>query len=218
MMLYKNVSVDMKKIIDGYHRFYQNYFKEQSKYQRLFDTQQPKTMFIACCDSRVDPALLVSAQPGDIFVERNVANVVPHVQDGPNSMVIALQIAVYGFDVDHIIVMGHEQCAGVGMFARYQIGNDPFAPIEYKIREKKLHALFDEPYSLETARDYELANLVLSCKNLISHPFIEQSISNKKLAVHGWYFSLKTGTFDTLCFTCMQFTDLMVECCGKRVM
>ena len=207
----------MKKIIAGYHLFFEQYFVKKSMYQKLCVSQKPKVMFIACCDSRVDPALLVSAQPGDIFVERNVANVVPHVQDGPNSMVIALDIAVNTFDVDDIIVMGHQACAGVEMLAKRKIAYKSYAPAEYKSRETMLHDLFDKPYDHQAAVFYEKANLELSCKNLISHPFIAQKIANKTLSVHGWYFSLKTGTFETLCFRCMQFTDLMVECCGKRV-
>lgn len=207
----------MKKIITGYHRFFEQYFKKQSVYQKLFEQQRPSTMFIACCDSRVDPALLVSAQPGDIFVERNVANVVPHVQDGPNSMVIALEVALCAFDIGDIVIMGHERCAGVEMLASNTLHRFGAVPIEYVRREEQLQKKINEKYSQHTAVAFEKLNLLLSCQNLLSHEIVATRVREHKLSVHGWYFSLKTGKFDTLCLKCYQFTDLMVECCGKRV-
>jgi len=208
----------MKKIIQGYQKFFEQYFDKQSVYQKLYDKQQPNTMFIACCDSRVDPAVLVSAQPGDIFVERNVANVVPHVMDGPNSILIALEVALCVFDIKDIIVMGHQKCAGVEMLACNRLQTFGDVPVEYVTREKHLQALVKYTYSVENAVAFEKLNLLLSCQNLLSHTLVADRVREHKVAVHGWYFSLQTGKFETLCLKCYQFTDLLVECCGKRVM
>lgn len=207
----------MKKIIAGYEFFFKQYFQQQSLYQKLFEQQRPLTMFIACCDSRVDPALLVSAQPGDIFVERNVANVVPHHQDGPNSILIALEVALCGFGIRDIIVMGHERCAGVEMLACNTLHRFGEVPTEYLNREQQLQKNLNKDYNLETASEFEKLNILLSCQNLLSHSLVSGRVREQKLSVHGWYFSLKTGKFETLCLKCYQFTDLMVECCGKRV-
>ncbi len=174
-------------------------------------------MFIACCDSRVDPALLVSAQPGDIFVERNVANVVPHCNEGPNSILIALEVALCTFEVENIIVMGHQRCAGVQLLACNTLHNFGAVPAEYIQREKDLKIGLKKPYNQQSADEFEKLNILLSYQNLLSHEIVSNRVKNRKVAVHGWYFSLHSGKFETLCPTCLQFTDLMVECCGKRV-
>lgn len=207
----------MKKIVQGYYKFFDQYFEKQSLYQKLFHRQSPQVMFIACCDSRVDPALLVSAEPGDIFVERNVANVVPHREDGPNSILIALEVALCGFAVKDIIVLGHQRCAGVQMLACNTLHRFGDVPVEYSKREEALQKQNMFAYTEETASSFEKLNLSLSCKNLLSHDIVANRLKEKKVAVHGWYFSLKTGRLETLCFNCYQFTDLMVECCGKKV-
>ncbi len=207
----------MKKIIEGYKKFYNQYFLKRSLYQNLFEQQKPTTMFIACCDSRVDPALLVSAQPGDIFVERNVANVVPHMQDGPNSIVIALDVALSSFGIRNIIVMGHERCAGVAMLAQGQLEKFGHMPQEYLFREKKLQKILQVDYNDTTAIFFEKLNVILSCQNLMSHEIVIDKMNQGKLVIHGWYFSLKTGKFETLCLKCQKFTDLLVTCCGDQV-
>jgi carbonic anhydrase len=207
----------MKKIIEGYKKFYEQYFLNQSLYQKLFEQQKPTTMFIACCDSRVDPALLVSAQPGDIFVERNVANVVPHNQDGPNSILIALDVALSSFGIGDIVVMGHERCAGVEMLAQGKLEEFGHMPSEYLYREKELQSILKVPYDQNTAMFFEKLNVVLSCQNLMSHEMVFNRVMSGDLAIHGWYFSLKTGKFETLCLKCKKFTDLLITCCGLEV-
>jgi len=207
----------MKKIIEGYYKFFEQYFAKQSLYKKLFEKNRPNTMFIACCDSRVDPALLVTAQPGDIFVERNVANVVPHRDDGANSILIALEVALCGFGVKNIVVIGHQDCTGVGMLAKNTLHAFGAVPIEYDKREHELQRRLGKPYHKNNAVEFEKLNILLSCQNLLSHEIVASRVKAKKVSVHGWYFSLNTGKFETLCLTCLQFTDLMVECCGKRV-
>ncbi|MBP7854668.1 hypothetical protein KAZ82_01885 [Candidatus Babeliales bacterium] len=206
----------MKKIIRGYYQFFDQYFQKQKFYQNLFDQQNPEIMFIACCDSRVDPALLVNAQPGDIFVERNVANVVPHRNDGPNSILIALEVALCGFEIKDIVILGHQRCAGVQMLAKNTLHAFGQVPVEYVAREQALQKI-NKKYNDQTASEFEKTNLLLSCQNLLSHELVADRLKSKKVTVHGWYFSLKTGRLQTLCWTCLQFTDLMVECCGKKV-
>lgn len=207
----------MKKVIEGYKKFYEQYFLKQSLYQNLFEQQKPTTMFIACCDSRVDPALLVSAEPGDIFVERNVANVVPHLEDGPNSILIALDVALSSFGIQDIIVMGHERCAGVAMLAQGQLEKFGHMPSEYLYREKELQDILRVAYNEGSSIFYEKLNIVLSCQNLLSHEMVSKRVTEGKLSIHGWYFSLKTGKFETLCLKCKKFTDLLITCCGNQV-
>lgn len=208
----------MKKIIEGYKKFYEQYFLNQSLYQNLFEQQKPTTMFIACCDSRVDPALLVSAQPGDIFVERNVANVIPHNQDGPNSILIALDVALSSFGIGDIIVMGHERCAGVEMLAQGKLEEFGHMSPEYLYREKELQSILKVSYDKNTSMYFEKLNVVLSCQNLMSHEIVSKRVLSGDVSIHGWYFSLKTGKFEALCLKCKKFTDLLITCCGSEVL
>ena len=171
----------MKKILNGYYKFFDQYFEKQSFYQKIFERQSPSVMFIACCDSRVDPALLVSAQPGDIFVERNVANVVPHRQDGPNSILIALEVALCGFAVKDIVILGHQRCAGVQMLACNTLHKFGEVPIEYSKREQELQKSFNFSYDTKNAGDFEKLNLVMSYRNLISHRIVAERMEAKRL-------------------------------------
>lgn len=208
----------MKKIIEGYKKFYEEYFLKRSLYQDLFEGHKPTTMFIACCDSRVDPALLVSAEPGDIFVERNVANVVPHHKDGANSILIALDVALSSFGIENIIVMGHESCAGVAMLSQGELEKFGHMPIEYLHREKELQSILKVLYNENTSMYFEKLNVALSCQNLLSHEIVAKRVEEGKLAIHGWYFSLKTGTFEALCLKCSHFKNLLENCCGNKIM
>ena len=108
---------EFKNLIEGYHRFHDNYFvtgKEQL-FAALSQGQHPSTLVIACSDSRVDPAIVMDCKPGDLFVVRNVANMVPPYEKGGgiHGVGAALEFAVRALEVKHIIVMGHSQCGGI---------------------------------------------------------------------------------------------------------
>ena len=111
----------MQELISGYRKFLQNYYQVSPNiYQQLRDRQKPDVLFLACCDSRVDPAILTSALPGQIFVVRNIANMVPvfnkDAEFSTESMA-AIEFAVTQLDLKEIIVLGHENCAGVNALA-----------------------------------------------------------------------------------------------------
>ena len=111
---------DIPELVDGYNNFLTNKYPAQADlYRSLAETgQKPKTMIIACCDSRADPAVIFSAGPGEIFVVRNVANLVPpHEPDGDyHGTSSALEFAVEGIEVETILVMGHARCSGINAF------------------------------------------------------------------------------------------------------
>ena len=108
---------EVEKLIGGYQRFYKKYFDEQPElYEGLFkEGQFPKFLVISCCDSRVHPAQVMDTAPGDIFVIRNVANLVPvnEVDDSSHGTSAAIEFAVKHLAVKHIIVLGHSQCGGI---------------------------------------------------------------------------------------------------------
>ena len=107
---------DIAKLIAGFRHFQGNYFHGDNElFSQLKNGQQPKTLVISCSDSRVDPSLLTGAEPGDLFVIRNVANLVPPYEPDAryHGVSAALEYAVCQLQVEHIIVLGHSQCGGI---------------------------------------------------------------------------------------------------------
>ena len=105
----------MDQLIDGYRRFRSDRWPiERERFERLARRQQPRTLVIACSDSRVDPSVIFSATPGELFVVRNVANLVPPYTPGAayHGTSAALEFGVRALQVEHIIVLGHAQCGG----------------------------------------------------------------------------------------------------------
>ena len=118
------------KLIEGFHNFKQTYFlKERQYFESLEMAQNPKTLVVACCDSRVDPAILLHCKPGDLFVIRNVAALVPAVTQASNpcSVMSAIEYGVKHLNVEHIVVMGHSHCGGIhGLMAPETIAGETY--------------------------------------------------------------------------------------------
>ncbi len=192
-----------ESLIAGYQEFRRSEYPRQ---KRLFENlaargQVPQTMVISCCDSRVDPAQIFSAGPGELFVVRNVANLVPPCGEGGDhhGTSAALEFAVTGLKVRHIVVMGHAKCGGVR--ACLEGAQDPAAggrfigpwmSILTPARDKVLEEHRDA--SPETRqRALELAGVVQSIENLKSFPFVARALAADELHLHGAYFAIATG-------------------------
>jgi len=106
-----------KQLIEGFSRFREMHFaKDDTLYRELVEQgQTPKTLVVGCCDARVDPAIILDCAPGDLFVIRNVANLVPPAEDQGHyhGTSAALEFGVCELNVEHIIVLGHAQCGGI---------------------------------------------------------------------------------------------------------
>jgi carbonic anhydrase len=192
---------DIDRFITGFHTFRNDYFgTELSQFESLKQGQTPKTMIIGCCDSRVDPALLTQCAPGDIFIVRNVANLVPPCEEnsGLHGVSTALQFAVCHLEVEHIIVLGHSQCGGINALMSGNCGckEDDFISNWMSIAEpakvKVLAELPDKDAALQQ-RAVEQAAILLSLENLRTFPWIDQRVANGELSLHGWYFDLNDG-------------------------
>lgn len=112
------ISAAIKRFLDGFRRFQTNYYHpENFRFEDLQHGQQPSTMVIGCADSRVDPAMLMGCEPGELFVVRNIANLVPpcedHAHETHHSVSAALEYAVTSLEVERIIVLGHGCCGGI---------------------------------------------------------------------------------------------------------
>ncbi len=192
---------NIDQFIQGYQRFHDNYFVgEQPLFGQLSQGQSPDTLVIACSDSRVDPAIVMDAKPGDLFVVRNVANLVPPYEQGGgyHGVSAALEFGVCGLNVRHIMVMGHRQCGGIkaltqgvpdgiaGEFIR------PWVNIAKRAHER---AKADHPQAdaNEIACACELEGIIVSLENLTTFPFIKERLDAGTLTLHGWYFDIEKG-------------------------
>ena len=189
------------RLIAGYANFRAGrYASEAERYQRLGEGQQkPSIMIIACCDSRAAPETVFDAGPGEIFVVRNVANLVPpYTPDGGHhSTSAALEFAVLSLGVRSIVVMGHGRCGGIR--AVVQAG-DPLSSTDFIgswMRPVRDVARFvpagDGPDSPEHERAVERASVEHSLANLRTFPWIRMRAQRGELSLHGAWFDISLG-------------------------
>jgi carbonic anhydrase len=192
---------DISRLIDGFSRFQEKYFSaDQRLYEQLIKGQQPKALVIACCDSRADPAIITDCDPGELFVVRNVANLVPPYETGGgfHGVSSALEFGVRGLSVDHIIVLGHARCGGVQALMHGTLSMPdsefvgPWMRIARRARDDVLSRLAHEPME-EQIRALEQAAILVSLENLLTFPWINERVSAGRLLLHGWYFDLVNG-------------------------
>lgn len=189
-------------LVRGYQRFRsENWARERARWADLRKSQSPRVMVIACSDSRVDPTMVFDASPGEIFVVRNIANLVPPFEnDGSRHGVsAALEFAVTQLKVAEIVVMGHGACGGVK--AALTKGFDGKAPGEGGFIDHWID-LLDEPRERvvsrhgtgeEAAHELELEGIRTSLANLRTFPFVAEAEAAGTLTLHGAYFAIADG-------------------------
>src|ERR1700742_3284494 len=195
-----------KSLLDGYRTFTsQRLPTEQTHYRDLsVRGQSPEVMVIGCCDSRGSPEVIFDAGPGELFVVRNVANLVPVYQPdgGAHGVSAALEYAVRALRVKHIVVLGHAQCGGIRAFV------DKIEPLSPGDFIGKWMAMFIKPgevveqRSHETMQDFvtriEKAAVFRSLENLMTFPFVRTRVESGDLLLHGAYFGVAEGSLFVL--------------------
>lgn len=191
---------EILKLILGFRKFRDRYFDPDGElYQKLSSGQSPKTLIIGCSDSRVDPAIISSAAPGDIFVVRNVANLVPPYEPsgGQHGVSAAIEFAVVNLKVEYIVILGHRQCGGINALVTNQgVEKEGFVARWMRIAEPaKKRVLEKHPDAdVETlCRLCEKESIITSIENLNSFPFIQKAKSQGTLSLLGIYFDLESG-------------------------
>lgn len=192
---------DISKFINGFKRFQANYFgRDQKLFGELKQGQNPSALVIACSDSRVDPAIITDCQPGDLFVVRNVANLVPPYEKGAglHGVSTALEFAVCSLEVEHIIVLGHRQCGGIRALMQDGaeqkgefIGN--WMNIAVRARQRVLAEL-PSATPEEKLCACETASILVSLENLQTFPWIKERVQQGSLMLHGWFFDIEHGS------------------------
>ncbi|EKS30365.1 carbonic anhydrase [Afipia felis] len=202
-----------KQLISGYRTFAAHRLPtEQSRYHELSDIgQSPEVMVIGCCDSRVSPEVIFDAGPGELFVVRNVANLVPpYAPDGEaHGVSSALEFAVQVLKVKHIVVLGHAQCGGIKALVE---PSAPLSPGDFIGKWMSLlsPALDGEPRKPgESQHDYvtriEKKAVSTSLDNLMTFPCIRIQVERGKIQLHGAYFGVAHGSLSILDRTTGEF-------------
>lgn len=184
-------------LLEGYGKFRQfKYARHAQRYMELaVKSQKPDTMVIACCDSRAAPETIFDASAGELFVVRNVANLVPpYAPDGErHSTSAALEFAVHGLGVRHIVVMGHGRCGGISavMEEKTLTKSDFIGKWMSDVRDTAVNVPCPEGSNvLEHSMLIERASVVQSLANLHTFPWISTLESKGELSVHGVWFDV----------------------------
>lgn len=194
------------RLVEGYTAFLAGRLREeQSRYRQLAETgQSPEIMVIGCCDSRVSPEVIFDAGPGELFVVRNVANLVPpYTPDGAQRAVsAALEFAVQALKVKHIVVLGHAQCGGIRAYAEESA---PLSPGDFIGRWMEMIAPAAKaigPRGDLPIADYltklEQSSLLTTLDNLMTFPCVRILVERGKLHLHAAYFGVATGALSVL--------------------
>lgn len=194
------------RLMAGFRRFREKYFVpdhlEDSIYHRLANSgQTPKTLLIGCSDSRVDPAILTGAHPGELFTVRNVANLIPPCEPsavGFHGTSSAIEFAVEGLKVENIIILGHRQCGGIRalMTAPADDKNPSFVNQWMSIAKDARTAVLAKHghEGIEAQVRYaEMEALKVSVRNVKTFPFVQAAIDSRQLNIVAVYFDLEQG-------------------------
>lgn len=212
MTLTANLIKDLKA---GHARYKESRLPEyRPLFKQLADRgQNPKALCIACSDSRVDPALMFDQDPGDLFVVRNVANVVPPYEPKPgyHGTSAAVEFAVRGLEVSDIIVMGHAQCGGIQALIGMADGEQPLGEFigPWMSIARPAVNLAKEASGSVTDRTVKTEQAVvrLSLENLQTFPWITEAVADGALQLHGFYFDIRNGSVMWLNPGSDQFED-----------
>jgi len=191
----------MKKLIEGAVAFRQNDFEiHEQLFSELGKEQKPHTLFIGCSDSRVVPVMITTTMPGELFIIRNIANLVPPFQHTGDYLatISAIEFAIQELEVENIVICGHSNCGGCAAL---------FKPKEYfqklphtrkwlelalPVKEKVLQILPDGNHA---SREWltEQMNVVEQIKHLLTYPYIAEKYEKGTLSISGWYYIIETG-------------------------
>lgn len=194
-------------LIQGFQRFREQHFThDDALYRQLVaQGQTPKTLVVACCDARVDPAIVLDCAPGDLFVIRNVANLVPPSENlaGHHGTSAALEYGVRNLGVQHIIVLGHAHCGGIRTLMETGGIKNPDSFIGdwmHLVEGARAEVERDMPAaSLEVkTHNCEQRAILISLRNLMTFPWVREHVENGALTLHGWYFDIERGQL--LCY------------------
>jgi carbonic anhydrase len=209
----------MQRLIEGVHKFQETEFgRHRALFRRLArEGQKPHTLFITCSDSRVLAELITQSKPGDLFVVKNIGNIVPPatVAGSGNSTAAAIEFAVDTLGVSDVVVCGHSQCGAMQALLRGV--DDPQAmphPSAWLDLARPVRAVLERDYAHVTdARDRVTAaaeeNVLFGLENIRTYPAVQRRLAEGSLHLHAWFFKIATGELFTYDPGSRQFGPLV---------
>ncbi len=174
---------DVRGAVEGFRRFRQQFSADKAFYEKLAEHQAPNMLWIGCSDSRVVPDLITSADPGTLFVVRNIANLVPPAGSGDASVGAAIEYAVLHLGIDDIVVCGHTGCGGVKAIHTH-------AQVEPHLRRWIANGHVG---AAQTTDEAVKANILAQRENLLTYDFVRERVEAGNLVLHGWLFDMSEG-------------------------
>lgn len=194
------------KILTGYQSFRKKYVHGNKSIMKYlsYHGQKPQIMMVSCCDSRVDPALILQCDPGDLFVVRNVANIVPPFEkdEAHHGTSAALEFGVRVLKVEHLILLGHSQCGGIQALLNRDDSNDNDFITNWVSLIKTKH---DHAHDTDACAKSALNH---SYQNCLSFPWIQDKVTKKELFIHLWFFDIEKGQIFTYSDTQKEYRPL----------
>jgi carbonic anhydrase len=206
------------RLMAGFRHFHDKYYLQDEKemYARLVSVgQTPKTLMIGCSDSRVDPAILTEASPGELFIVRNVGALIPPCEPaahGYHGTSTALEFAVVNLKVENIVILGHRQCGGIRALMSNNHADEgtfigQWMSIAAEARKEVLRKYPDADEESQR-RFAEMEAIKVSLRNLMTFPFVKEAVDAKRLNLIGVYFDIEQGQLWELEDVSQEFRQL----------
>jgi carbonic anhydrase len=202
----------MRDLIEGFLKFQREEFpKRPELFKHLATTQNPRTLFIACSDSRVVPELLTQQEPGELFVIRNAGNIVPAYGVQPGGVSASIEYAVAGLNVTDVVICGHSDCGAMTAVATCKC-LDHMPAVAGWLRHADAAKAMNEArqHKSDRARVDSMVreNVTAQLANIRTHPSVALAAEQGRLGLHGWVYDIKTGSIDALDGITNRFVSL----------
>ena len=201
---------------EGYTKFLTSYFEEnQDLFNNLSQGQQPDTLLITCSDSRINPALLLHAEPGELFIVRNIGNTVPHYQPNKGSTQAAIEYAINVLEVEKIVILGHSNCGACAHLYHEHVEGEPELPhvdMWLKYLEPAKNAAMLAVHADPSKNIFEMTekhNVIISLRRLMGYPQVQERLIEDKIAIYGWWYEIGSGKIEKYNYTTNNFEAVM---------
>jgi len=204
---------------DGYKKFRQEYFKDNKKlFDELAEGQKPHTMIVTCSDSRVSPVKILSAKPGELFIARNIGNIVPPYETTRGATQSAIEYAVNALEVPHLVILGHSSCGACAHLYHEKSEDDSSVELSHVDEwltfsyPAKHNALLECMHQSDENRAEitEKSNIQLSIQRLMTYPYIVKALEDKKLELHGWWYDIGSGKLEAYDYCTKTFREIEI--------
>lgn len=191
----------MEKLFKGYMKFRKEDFESHRElFMELGRQQKPHTLFIGCSDSRVVPNMITQTSPGELFIVRNVANIVPPYRKTEEyvSTTSAIEYAVLALEVDTIVVCGHSNCGGCSALHKSHEELDHLPHVRKWLEvSREVPGRVDRLMTGDSPEEREWlteqVNILVQMRNLLTYPYIKERYDRGALNVYGWHYIIETG-------------------------